>query len=105
MGSGSHTGGTEGGFSPEELALDMITGLKGELGTDAAHAKLLLATGTGSLKTSPAGGRVQADSALEPGVLVPRAGLTLNIRALRSPEELEADSPPGLSIPETGFPG
>lgn len=81
---------SESHFSPEDVVLDIITGIKIELGNDAAHAKILIATAAGSLKTSLAGGRIQADSAMAPGTMADRAGLTLNIRALRTPEELEA---------------
>ncbi len=78
------------GFSPEDIVLDIITGIKADLGADAAHAKLLIATAEGSLKISLAGGRIQADSAMAPGTATEKAGLTLNIRALRTPEKLEA---------------
>ena len=77
------------GFAPEELALDIMMEIKSELGSDVAHAKLLLATEAGTLKISLAGLRIQADSGLAPDVYVKKTGLTLNIRALRPPEDLE----------------
>ncbi len=98
------------GFSPEDVALDIITGIKKELGYDAAHAKLLLGSDSGSIKTSLSGGRLQADTALSPGTEVRQLGLTLNIRALRTPQELESLSRrmidmviEGYNLKESGY--
>lgn len=77
-------------FSPTDLAMDMMSNLKSELGGDAAHAKILVTSAAGSVKAGLAGGRLQAESAIDGDAVVDRVGLTLNIRSLGAPERLEA---------------
>ena len=76
-------------FSPTDLAMDMMTNLKRMLGGDAAHAKILITSAAGFMKAGLAGGRLQAESAIDYDASVDRVGLTLNIRSLGTPEELE----------------
>jgi G3E family GTPase len=82
-------------FSPTDLAMDMMTDLKKMLGSDAAHAKILVSSTAGSMKVGLAGGRLQAESAIDYDADVDRVGLTLNIRSLGAPERLE-DAARGL---------
>ncbi|MDT8298436.1 MAG: hypothetical protein RQ801_09070, partial [Spirochaetaceae bacterium] len=77
-------------FSPTDLAMDMMSDLKRELGGDAAHAKILVTSAAGSIKAGLAGGRLQAESAIDLEAVVDRVGLTLNFRTLGAPEKLEA---------------
>lgn len=78
----------ESGFAVDELVLDLVEGIKNAFGTDVAHAKVWAATARGIIKISLAGGRIRADAAMEAGVAVTEAGLTVNLRVQRPPEEI-----------------